>query len=112
MARFLKQSLIQTCLKETDNGKLHPFIIEMSPRFVLGQENVPCVTEVVNRSLKADWTDFTLDSLHQFISVIQNKDFRTFRPVAIIVMMIAIIVVMIVKKAKNNAYGSCQINCQ
>ena len=24
----------------------------MSPRFVLGRENVPCVAEVVNRSLK------------------------------------------------------------
>ena len=32
----------------------------MSPRFVLGLENVPCVAEVVNRSLKADCTDFTL----------------------------------------------------
>ena len=31
----------------------------MSPRFVLGRENVPCVPEVVNRSLKADCTDFT-----------------------------------------------------
>ena len=31
----------------------------MSPRFVLGQENVPCVAEVVNRSLKADCIDFT-----------------------------------------------------
>ena len=30
----------------------------MSPRFVLGRENVPCVAEVVNRSLKADCTDF------------------------------------------------------
>ena len=62
MARFLKQSFAQTCLKETDNGKLHQFnliIIEMSPRFVLGRENVPCVAEVVNRSLKADCTDFT-----------------------------------------------------
>ena len=26
----------------------------MSPRFVLGRENVPCIAEVVNRSLKAD----------------------------------------------------------
>ena len=26
----------------------------MSPRFVLGRENVPCVAEVVNRSLKAE----------------------------------------------------------
>ena len=33
--------------------------IKMSPRFVLGRENVPCVAEVVNRSLKADYTDFT-----------------------------------------------------
>ena len=32
----------------------------MSPRFVLGRENVPCVAEVVNRSLKADCTDFNL----------------------------------------------------
>ena len=31
----------------------------MSPGFVLGWENVPCVAEVVNRSLKADCTDFT-----------------------------------------------------
>ena len=31
----------------------------MSPCFVLGRENVPCVAEVVNRSLKADCTDFT-----------------------------------------------------
>ena len=30
----------------------------MSPCFVLGRENVPCVAEVVNRSLKADCTDF------------------------------------------------------
>ena len=30
----------------------------MSPRFVLGRENVPCVADVVNRSLKADCTDF------------------------------------------------------
>ena len=31
----------------------------MSPRVVLGRENVSCVAEVVNRSLKADCTDFT-----------------------------------------------------
>ena len=31
----------------------------MSPRFALGLENVPCVAEVVNRSLKADCTNFT-----------------------------------------------------
>ena len=30
----------------------------MSAGFVLGRENVPCVAEVVNRSLKADCTDF------------------------------------------------------
>ena len=32
----------------------------MSPRFVLGRENVLSVAEVVNRSLKADCTDFTI----------------------------------------------------
>ena len=32
----------------------------MSPRFLLGRENMPCVAEVVNRSLKADCTDFTI----------------------------------------------------
>ena len=31
----------------------------MSPRFILGRENVPCVADVVNRSLKADCTDST-----------------------------------------------------
>ena len=36
---------------------------KMSPRFVLGRENVPCVAEVVNRSLKADCTDFIVHSL-------------------------------------------------
>ena len=35
----------------------------MSPRFVLGQENVPCVAEVVNRSLKADCTDFMKENI-------------------------------------------------
>ena len=33
--------------------------IKMSPGFVLGRENVPCVAEVVNKSLKADCTDYT-----------------------------------------------------
>ena len=31
----------------------------MSPHFILGQESMPCVTEEVNRSLKADCTDYT-----------------------------------------------------
>ena len=35
----------------------------MSPRFVLGQENVPCIADVVNRSLKADCTDFTMNNV-------------------------------------------------
>ena len=35
----------------------------MSPRFVLGRKNVPCVAEVVNRSLKADCTDFNCNSI-------------------------------------------------
>ena len=38
----------------------------MSPRFVLGRENVPWVAEVVNRSLKADCTDFTDDFPHDW----------------------------------------------
>ena len=38
-------------------------IIEMSPRFILGRENVPCVAKVVNRSLKADCTDYTFNFL-------------------------------------------------
>ena len=36
----------------------------MSPRFVLGRENVPCVAEVLNRSLKADCTDFKAHLAH------------------------------------------------
>ena len=36
-------------------------IIEMSPRFILGRENVPCVAEVVSRSLKADCTNYTIN---------------------------------------------------
>ena len=40
----------------------------MSPRFVLWRENVPCVAEVVNRSLKADCTDFT-DFTRHFLGV-------------------------------------------
>ena len=40
----------------------------MSPRFVLGRENMPCVAEVVNRSLKADCTDFT----YHFVSLLKG----------------------------------------
>ena len=45
----------------------------MSPRFVLGRENVPCVAEVVNRSLKADCTDFTFG---RFVAMV-TKDLQT-----------------------------------
>ena len=38
--------------------------VKTSPRFVLGRENVPCVAEVVNGSLKADCTDFTCTFTH------------------------------------------------
>ena len=39
----------------------------MSPGFVLGRENVSCVAEVVNRSLKADCTDFNIKHIiHHF----------------------------------------------
>ena len=34
----------------------------MSPRLVLGRENVPCIAEALNRSLKADCTDFTFST--------------------------------------------------
>ena len=44
----------------------------MSPRFVLGRENVPFVTEVVNRSLKADCTDFSLRFLWTILQ--KNND--------------------------------------
>ena len=44
----------------------------MSPRFVLGRENVPCVAEVVNRSLKADCTDFTSCRTEVFKSQLQR----------------------------------------
>ena len=50
-------------------------IIEMSPRFILGRGNVPCVAEVVNRSLKADCTDYNFTSSVQFSSIghFENK---------------------------------------
>ena len=44
----------------------------MSPRFVLGRENVPCVAEVVNRSLKADCTDFTVETGGQTENAIKH----------------------------------------
>ena len=45
----------------------------MSPRFVLGRENVPCVAEVVNRSLKADYTDFTYGNTLKFLVCSLNR---------------------------------------
>ena len=54
-------------------------IIKMSPRFVLGRENVPCIAEVVNRSLKADCTDFNTHETEvereDSSSSIDNNDF-------------------------------------
>ena len=46
----------------------------MSPRFLLGRENVPCVAEVVNRSLKADCTHFTPATRvwKHFLSLLNN----------------------------------------
>ena len=42
----------------------------MSPRFVLGGGgNVPCVAEVVNRSLKPDCTDFQKNLLESFNNI-------------------------------------------
>ena len=46
----------------------------MSPRFILGRENVPCVAEVLNRSLKADCTDFTCPSVCGLLQALQWGD--------------------------------------
>ena len=52
----------------------------MSPRFVLGRENVLCIAEVVNRSLKADCTDFKLIAYDPLLgSVIIEKMSFCFR---------------------------------
>ena len=59
IARFLIQSLASTCPKGTTIVNCSNSIIEMHPRVVLRRENVPRGPEVVNRSLKADCTDFT-----------------------------------------------------
>ena len=53
--------------------------IKMSPRFVLGQENVPCVAEVVNRSLKADCTDFKRWSKTSEMHEANYSDKRSFK---------------------------------
>ena len=45
----------------------------MSARFVLGRENVPCIAEVVNRSLKADRTDFSFDVRAYVFLAYRNK---------------------------------------
>ena len=51
-------------------------IIEMSPHFILGRENVPCVAEVVNRSLKADCTDYTPYCVNTKYMVLFSPDFK------------------------------------
>ena len=56
----------------------------MSPRFVLEQENVPCVAEVVNRSLKADCTDFMnimipFNSCYMLVDVNVEKEIQVGR---------------------------------
>ena len=48
----------------------------MSPRFVLGRENVQCVAEVVNRSLKADRTDFVEKEFAKS-SISQQRQFKS-----------------------------------
>ena len=45
----------------------------MSPFFVLRRENVPCVAEVVNRSLKADCTDFKLAVADKYFGVLTKN---------------------------------------
>ena len=51
----------------------------MSPRFVLGREKVPCVAEVVNRSLKADCTDFTRILSQKDVILLDNGKTGFFR---------------------------------
>ena len=52
----------------------------MSPRFVLGRENVPSVAEVVNRSpLKADCTDFTVAVKINQKKHIEQSDEKNYR---------------------------------
>ena len=46
----------------------------MSPRFVLGRENVLCVAEVVNRLLKADCTDFKHRCKHSVLSSFDTRE--------------------------------------
>ena len=82
MARILKQSLASTCPKGTTIVNCSNSIIEMHPRVVLRGENVPRGPELVNRSLKADCTNFTdlynlcktmLEPAHLKISVKKGK---------------------------------------
>ena len=42
----------------------------MGPLFVLGPENGPCVAEVVNRSLKADCTNFLSCVVYSLLSCV------------------------------------------
>ena len=51
-------------------------IIEMSPRFILGRENVPCVAEVVNRSLKADCTNYTWAGKRELVAEVVNRSLK------------------------------------
>ena len=51
--------------------------IKMSPCFVLGRGNVPCIAEVVNRSLKAGCTDYTPSTDGKIITLIYLHVSRT-----------------------------------
>ena len=44
----------------------------MSPCFVPGRVNVPCITEVVNRSLKAECTDFNKSGHENIIKALHD----------------------------------------
>ena len=56
---FFFQTLLFNCNSFTLVANKYLLTYLLSPCFILGRENVPCVAEVVNRSLKADCTDFT-----------------------------------------------------
>ena len=47
----------------------------MSPRFKVRRENVSCVVEVVNRSLKADCTDFITICADEMLNYCSKKSY-------------------------------------
>ena len=63
MVGLLPPALHQQCSNDSLALVFSSRPIKMSPRFILGRENVPCIAEVVNRLLKAGCTDFTFSGV-------------------------------------------------